>query len=160
MFYQSIFCETSELCSINQSTLDVSELFSINQSSLEISKMCLIICYLYHVSEELKCRLTLWKGISCLWHLFQISWSVPNSQYIYSLGRGAMRPWALQYSVRVVSRILFQAHETLFDPLGILFEPRQRLFKNNLLMIIDSRKKKIQKCKRAGIGYILFLALR
>ena len=38
--------------------------------------------------------------------------------------------------------------------------PPKTVQKNNLLMIIDSKKKKIQKCKRAGIGNIILLALR
>ena len=67
-----------------------------------------------------------------------------------------MRPWIPQYPVRtqVVSR-------TLFEPRGILFEPPAKdCSKNNLLMIIDFKKKKIQKFKHAGIGNIILLALR
>ena len=49
-----------------------------------------------------------------------------------------MRPWTPQYPVRT---------------------PAKDCSKNNLLMIIDFKKKKIQKFKHAGIGNIILLAL-
>ena len=56
------------------------------------------------------------------------------------------------------------------EPRNILFEPRELAepcsnpakdcTKNNLLIIIDFKKEKIRKFKRAGIGNKILLALK
>ena len=82
---------------------------------------------------------------------------------LFAEGGGAMWPWTPQYPVRtqVVSRILFEPLGSLFEPLKTMFELRHEDYaKNNLLIIIDFKKKKIQKFKRAGIGNKILLALR